>query len=101
MTTDMFQMFCQKFQKGCCLEHPVTHAVTITVIIRYFEQPREYTLSEAVVRCSVKTVFLENSQNLQENTCARVSGTGVFLRDFLKEHLWWLLLHFIQYKSER
>ena len=30
---------------------------------------------EAVVRrCSVKKVFLEISQNLQENTCARVSG---------------------------
>ena len=38
--------------------------------------------------CSVKKVFLEISQNLQENTCARVSsslaqkrvsGTGVFL----------------------
>ena len=36
--------------------------------------------SEAVAqRCSVKQVFLEISQNLQENTCARVSGTGVFL----------------------
>ena len=30
---------------------------------------------EAVVgRCSVKKVFLEISQNSQENTCARVSG---------------------------
>ena len=29
---------------------------------------------EAVIqRCSVKKVFLEISQNLQENTCARVS----------------------------
>ena len=29
---------------------------------------------EAVIqRCSVKTVFLEISQNSQENTCARVS----------------------------
>ena len=27
----------------------------------------------AVQRCSVKTVFLESSQNSQENTCARVS----------------------------
>ena len=56
---------------------------------------------EAVTRrCSVKQVFLESSQNSQENTCARVSfsiklqasgdsGTGVFLwilRNFL-EHL--------------
>ena len=31
-------------------------------------------LSEAVVqRCSVKKVFLEMSQNSEENTCARVS----------------------------
>ena len=33
-------------------------------------------VSEAVARwCSVKKVFLEISQNLQENTCARASGT--------------------------
>ena len=32
------------------------------------------TITEAVVwRCSVKKVFLEISQNSQENTCARVS----------------------------
>ena len=31
-------------------------------------------LTEAVVqRCSVKKVYLEISQNLQKNTCARVS----------------------------
>ena len=42
---------------------------------------------EAIIqRCSVKKVFLEISQNSQENTCARVSffskrdsGTDVFL----------------------
>ena len=34
----------------------------------------EYTLPEAIVQtCSVKKVFLEISQNSQENTCARVS----------------------------
>ena len=34
---------------------------------------KEYDLRKAVVRrCSVKKVFLEISQNLQENTCARV-----------------------------
>ena len=39
-----------------------------TSTIRFIE------LSEAVVRrCSVKKVFLEISQNSQENTCARVS----------------------------
>ena len=36
--------------------------------------PPSINISEAVVqRCSVKKVFLEISQNLQENTCARVS----------------------------
>ena len=59
---------------------------------------RFFISSDAVARrCSVKKVFLENSQNLQENTCSRVSflikleayglqlylkrdsGTGVFL----------------------
>ena len=59
----------------------------------------QFSKSEAVVRrCSVKKVFLEISQNSQENDCARdsfliklqfyqkrFSGTGVFLwvlRDF-------------------
>ena len=41
--------------------------------------------AEAVVqRCSVKKVFLEISQNSQENTCARVS----FLITLLKKRLW-------------
>ena len=56
--------------------------------VSYFLSP----LPEAdVQRCSVKTVFLEISQNSQENTYAslffnkvtglkRDSGTGVFLR---------------------
>ena len=45
-------------------------------------------------RCSVKKIFLENSQNSQENTCARVSFFVKFLRiPFLTEHLWWLLLN--------
>ena len=38
--------------------------------------------SEAVVwRCSVESVSLENSQNSQENTCARAS----FLINFIKK----------------
>ena len=82
------------------------------------------SLPEAVTRkCSVKKVFLETSQNTQENTCARVSflinlqAWGLrpatlwkkrlrrrcfpvnivkFLRTpFLTEHLRWLLLDFI------
>ena len=37
-------------------------------------------LSEAVVqKCSVKKVFLEISQNSQENNCARVSFSGLQL----------------------
>ena len=39
-----------------------------------FNVIREKLRTEAVVRrCSVKKVFLKLSQNLQENTCARVS----------------------------
>ena len=38
---------------------------------------------EAVVQtCSVKKVFIEISQNLQENTCARVSFLIKFLDNF-------------------
>ena len=77
--------------------------------------------SEAIVQtCSVKMVFLEISQNFQENTCARVSFLiklqasglrpatllkkslwhryfpGNFVKfprtPFLTEHLWWLFL---------
>ena len=46
---------------------------------------------EAVVqRCSVKKVFLEISQNLQENTCARVSFFNKLANSatFLKKRLW-------------
>ena len=63
--------------------------------------------AKAVVqRCSVKKLFLETSQNSQENTRARVSlfkkrfwhscfpvKFVKFLRTrFFTEHLWWLLL---------
>ena len=74
-------------------------------------------LLEAVAqRCSVKKVFLEISQNSQENTCARFFfliscrpeacnftkketlarvNFAKFLRTpFLIEHLWWLLLSY-------
>ena len=52
-------------------------------------------LPEAVVqRCSVKRLFLEISQNSQENACARVSfliklqGLGeIFKNTFFTEHL--------------
>ena len=71
-----------------------------------------------VQRCSVKNVFLEISQNSQENTCARVSiliklqaeackfikketQAQVFSYEFGEiskntfsiKHIWWLLLY--------
>ena len=63
--------------------------------------------TEAVARmCPVKKVFLEMSQNSQENTCVRISllkkrlwhrcfpmNFVTFLRTpFFTKHLWWLLL---------
>ena len=69
----------------------------------------ETILTEAVARrCSVKKVFLEISQNSQENTCAMPAtllknrlwhscfpmNFVKFLRTpFLIEQLWWLLLY--------
>ena len=55
--------------------------------------------SEAVDRrCSVKEVFLEISQNSQENTFARVSFSvnfAKFLRTFVTEHIRWLFLELL------
>ena len=49
-------------------------------------------VSEAVARwCSVKKVFLEISQNLQENTCVRVffnKVAGLRPATLLKKSLW-------------
>ena len=43
-------------------------------------------------------VFLQISQNSQENTCARVSFPLIFAKfliiPFIIQHLWWLLLNF-------
>ena len=51
------------------LFHWIQHEVSST--IRY---PKSFLNIEAVAqRCPVKKVFLEISQNSQENTCARVS----------------------------
>ena len=52
--------------------------VIITFMLQLFNNNREtlakHVHAEAVVqRCSVKKVFLEISQNSQENTCTRVS----------------------------
>ena len=55
--------------------------------------------AEAITqRCSVKKVFLEISQNSQENTCVRLLNFVKFLRTpFLTEHLWWLLLNLVNF----
>ena len=49
-------------------------------IIEQYFFTKIFPISEAAVqRCSVKKVFLENSQNSQENTCVR----GIFHRPYL------------------
>ena len=50
----------------------------------------DYTDSEAVARgCSVKKVFLEISQNSQENACGRVSFLiKIIIKSLLKKRLW-------------
>ena len=61
-----------------------------------FMKYRQYIKqTEAVAqRCSVKKVFLEISQNLQENTCARVTfliklqALGLRPATLLKKRLW-------------
>ena len=50
----------------------------------WYQISRENLNPEAVAqKCSVKKVFLEITQNSQENTCARVSFS-VYPKDFLK-----------------
>ena len=41
--------------------------------MNYVMKEAQYYLEAVVQRCSVKEVFLEISQNSQENTCTRVS----------------------------
>ena len=49
-------------------------------------QTRKQIIVKAVAqRCSMKKVFLEISQNSQENTCARVSFLIKLLRCLVKE----------------
>ena len=79
-------------------------AFSPTFGLQYFR--RLFLLTETVVkRCSVKKVLLEISQNLQENTCARISffdkvaglrpkNFAKFLRTpFPTEQFRWLLLY--------
>ena len=94
-----------------------------------FPKARLYFITVAVVRrCSVKKVFLEITQNLQKNTCARVFffiklqasslrpatllkkrlwhlyfpvSFAIFLRTpFLAEHLWKRLLWLVKLTEE-
>ena len=100
-----------------CQKHQIVHSsIELSAVlfpnykrilyITTFELLRTSSRSRAVVqRCSVKKVFLEISQNSQENTCARVFikkrlWQRCFPLNFVKflrilffiEQLWWLLL---------
>ena len=56
---------------GMVLNTPLSHKFSIYLVQM---SVKIQVIREAVVqRCSVKKVFLEISQNSQENTCARVS----------------------------
>ena len=69
--------------------------IAIKSIVLVWHKFRNYVYfvrEAAIQRCSVKSVFLEISQNSQENTCARVSFLIKLLASFFKEHLRWLLL---------
>ena len=60
-----------------------------------------FTTEAVALRCSVKKVFLESTQNSQESTYVRDSfliklqalGLKISKNTFFAEHLWWLLLH--------
>ena len=107
----------------------INHKIYEEKLTSGFSKAKLYFITEAVVRrCSVKKVFLEITQNLQENTCARVSSLiklqawglrqatslkkrlwhlcfpvsfAKFLRTpFLTEHLWWLLLWLVKFTEE-
>ena len=50
--------------------------------IKLFDKVKELVFEAVVQRCSVKQVFLEVSQNSQENACARVSWHRCFPVNF-------------------
>ena len=59
-----------------CLEGKtpyITPKLPIKISISKNISPKPEHIEAVVQRCSVKKVFLEISQNSQENTCARVS----------------------------
>ena len=99
--------YCRFWTNKCWLDHTLELVIVNLMYCIYHYKPTFikitqvivlwiwFTLFEAVVQiCSVKKMFLEISQNSQENTCARVS----FLiklqawTPFFIEHLWWLFL---------
>ena len=69
----------------------------ILFIMLIYDDNLPLVMSEAdVQRCSVKKVFLEISQNSQENTCARHSGVSQIIKERCIEnpvkHLRWSFL---------
>ena len=98
-----------------CVPFGLSQRKTLCIFGRMYQfQNVNFETIEAVVqRCSVKKMFLEISQNSQENICSRVSFLIIskkrlwhrclpvnfvkFLRTpFYKEHLWWLLLKLVR-----
>ena len=55
-------------------------------------------LTKAVVqRCSVKKIFLEISQNSEENTNVSLFFNKVATHTFFTEHFWFFLVHFAKF----
>ena len=67
----------------------VMKVMIVIMTMRIIMKIMNSTSSEAVAqRCSVKKVFLEISQNSQENTCTKVSFLMKLPATLLKETLW-------------
>ena len=80
--------FCKKAPSYMCdwvLNTPLgLFFYTVYVLLEF-----QHDHSEAVVRrCSVKKVFLEISQNSQENACARDSFLIKLQANFIKNEFW-------------
>ena len=71
----VFLFSCERL--GRCLQETISSSTAVPEVL-YMKDKSEFkhgfTNPEAdAQKCSVKTVFLKISQNLQENTCTRVS----------------------------
>ena len=97
-----------------CIKQRLSNSLGLALSKNFSTLKLSWKKAEAVVRrCSVKKVFLEILQSLQENACVRVSiliklqteackrlwhrcfsvNFAKFIRTpFLTEQLWWLLL---------